>query len=190
MYRAVSAPALLGLGAAACINAAVAQEVIEEVVVTARQRAETISDVPASITAFSAQDIERAGIERAEDFVLLTPGVSLVNTAEVGDTQLSIRGINGARDGEANFAFIVDGILHTNPSAFNREFADVRRKHLPRGNHPGAGVRRLVHSPGRVALLGDRGVVQLLRPAGCAGNVTPPGGAVLTRRRPWVRAAS
>jgi iron complex outermembrane receptor protein len=79
-----------------------AQRAHEEVIVTARQRAELISDVPASIKAFSAQDIERAGIERAEDFIILTPGVSMVNTAEVGDTQVSIRGINGARDGEAN----------------------------------------------------------------------------------------
>ncbi len=121
--------ALVGLPAAD----ATAQESVEEVLVTARQREEAISDVPASITAFSAQDIERAGIKRAPDFIALTPGVSLVNTAEVGDTQVSIRGINGTRDGEANFAFIVDGILHTNPSAFNREFADVQQIEILKG---------------------------------------------------------
>lgn len=109
-----------------------AQE-IEEVVVTARQREEPLSDVPAAITAFTASDIERAGIKRAEDFVALTPGVSLVNTAEVGDTQLSIRGINGARDAEANFAFIVDGILYTNPSAFNREFSNLSQIEVLKG---------------------------------------------------------
>ena len=37
-----------------------AQDTVEEVIVTARQRAESITDVPASIKAFSAQDIERA----------------------------------------------------------------------------------------------------------------------------------
>lgn len=110
-----------------------AQGVTEEVVVTARQREESITDVPASITAFSAETIERAGIQRAEDFISLTPGVSMVDSAEVGDTQVSIRGINGARDGEANFAFIVDGILHTNPSAFNREFADLKQIEILKG---------------------------------------------------------
>ena len=110
-----------------------AQGVTEEVVVTARQREESITDVPASITAFSAETIKRANIERAEDFIALTPGVSMVDSAEVGDTQVSIRGINGARDGEANFAFIVDGILHTNPSAFNREFADLRQIEILKG---------------------------------------------------------
>jgi iron complex outermembrane receptor protein len=109
-----------------------AQE-LEEIVVTARQRAEKLTDVPASITAFTADVIERANIERAEDFVYRTPGVSLVDTAEVGDTQVSIRGINGSRDAEANFAFIVDGILHTNPSAFNREFADLQQIEVLKG---------------------------------------------------------
>lgn len=62
-----------------------------------------------------------------KNFIFLTPGVSLVDAAEVGDAQVSIRGINGSRDAEANFAFIVNGILHTNPSAFNREFANLQQ---------------------------------------------------------------
>ena len=110
-----------------------AQIEIEEIIVTARQREERLIDVPASITAFTANVIERANIERAEDFIALTPGVSFVDTAEVGDTQVSIRGINGSRDAETNFAFIVDGILYTNPSAFNREFADLRQIEVLKG---------------------------------------------------------
>lgn len=54
---------------------------LEEVVVTARQREESISDVPASITAFTATDIQQAGIDRPQDFIALTPGVASVQTA-------------------------------------------------------------------------------------------------------------
>jgi len=108
-------------------------QALEEVVVTARQREEAITDVPAAITAFTENDIQRAGIERAEDFLNLTPGVNLTDAAEVGDTQVSIRGINGARDAETNFAFIIDGILYTNPSAFNREFSDVKQIEILKG---------------------------------------------------------
>ncbi len=107
--------------------------VIEEIVVTARQRSELIEDVPVSITAFTELDIKSAGIRRAEDFINLTPGVSIVDAAEVGDTQVSIRGINGTRDGESNFAFIIDGILMTNPSAFNREFSDLQQIEVLKG---------------------------------------------------------
>ena len=111
----------------------VSAQAIEEIVVTARQREEKLADVPASITAFTEGTIDRAGFERAEDFIALTPGVSMVNTAEVGDTQVSIRGINGARDAEVNFGFIVDGILYTNPSAFNREFTDLQQIEILKG---------------------------------------------------------
>lgn len=107
--------------------------VIEEIVVTARQRSELLQDVPASITAFTESDIKSAGIARAEDFINLTPGVSIVDAAEVGNTQVSIRGINGTRDGEANFAFIIDGVLMTNPSAFNREFSDLQQIEVLKG---------------------------------------------------------
>ncbi len=106
---------------------------VEEILVTARQRSEKLTDVPASITAFTEDTIERVGVERAEDFIALTPGVTMVNTAEVGDTNVSIRGLNGARDAETNFAFIVDGILYTNPSAFNREYTDLRQIEVLKG---------------------------------------------------------
>ena len=46
-----------------------AQGAVEEIVVTARQREEAVQDVPASITVLTARDLERAGVERAADFV-------------------------------------------------------------------------------------------------------------------------
>ncbi len=124
---------LLASGAASYLITLPVSAQIEEIIVTARQREEVLTDVPATITAFTSGEIERAAIERAEDFIALTPGVSFVDTAEVGDAQVSIRGINGSRDAEANFAFIVDGILYTNPSAFNREFADLQQIEILKG---------------------------------------------------------
>ena len=106
---------------------------LEEVVVTARARAESLQDVPATVTAFTEGQIENMGVARAEDFVYMTPGVTFVNSVEVGDSQLAIRGINGARDAETNFAFIVDGILYTNPSAFNREYPDLAQIEVLKG---------------------------------------------------------
>ncbi len=42
---------------------------IEEIVVTARQRSESLQDVPASITAFTSEQLQRAGVQRAADFI-------------------------------------------------------------------------------------------------------------------------
>jgi iron complex outermembrane receptor protein len=106
---------------------------IEEIIVTARQRAESLQDVPASITAISTATIKNAGVARAHDFIALTPGVTLVDSAEVGDTQVNIRGINGARDAENSFGLIIDGVLMTNPAAFNREYSDLAQIEILKG---------------------------------------------------------
>ena len=106
---------------------------LEEVIVTARARSESLQDVPATITAFTENQIENMGVERAEDFIFMTPGVTMVNTVEIGDTSLSIRGLNGARDAETNFAFIVDGILYPNPYGFNREMPDLAQIEVLKG---------------------------------------------------------
>jgi iron complex outermembrane receptor protein len=124
--------ALPALGTLTIVSNAQAAQ-LEEIVVTARARSETLQDVPATITAFTENDIRTMGVQRAEDFIYMTPGVTFVNTVEAGDSSLSIRGISGARDGETNFAFIVDGILYTNPSAFNREYPDLTQIEVLKG---------------------------------------------------------
>ena len=106
---------------------------IEEIIVTARKRAESLQEVPIAITAFTELTIERAGIERPADFISLMPNVTIVDTANVGDTQVSIRGIVSTRDAESTFAYVVDGILSTNPNSFNEELVDVRQIEVLRG---------------------------------------------------------
>lgn len=109
------------------------QLVIEEIIVSARRRSESLQEVPGTVSALTQTMLESAGVERAEDFIGMVPGVSLVNAAEAGDTQVNIRGINGARDAENSFAFIVDGVLYTNPAAFNREFVDLQQIEIFKG---------------------------------------------------------
>ena len=127
---------VLGLAIASVLassNAGAQSATLPEVVVTARQRAERIEDVPATVQAFTAAEIESAGIERPQDFIALTPGVSQVQTAEAGDMQVVIRGINTGRDAETNFALVVDGVLQTNPNALNQELSNVTQIEVLKG---------------------------------------------------------
>ncbi len=113
---------------------AVAQEAaLEEIVVVARRRSEDLQDVPIAVTAFTANDIESAGINRPQDFVSLTPNVSMVDTANAGDTQVTIRGQYSTRDAESTFAYVVDGVLITNPNGFNGELFDVEQIEVLKG---------------------------------------------------------
>lgn len=131
-------PIALGLLAAvstlAPASAVLAQgATLEEVVVTARKRTENLQDVPIAISAIDAATIERAGIERASDYISLIPNVTIVDAANVGDTQVSIRGIVSTRDAESTFAYVVDGVLSTNPNSFNEELFDVQQIEVLKG---------------------------------------------------------
>jgi iron complex outermembrane receptor protein len=113
-----------------------AQEIsgeIEELTVTVRRREESVKDVPATVYVFSEKSIERSNITRAGEIALLTPGVSLVDAAEVGDTQVNIRGMNGARDSENSYALVIDGITMTNPAALNREYSNLTQIEVLKG---------------------------------------------------------
>lgn len=60
---------------------ALAQPALEEIVVTARKREESLREIPLSITAFSANDIEKKGFKGLEDIALAAPGVQYSNQA-------------------------------------------------------------------------------------------------------------
>jgi len=106
---------------------------LEEILVTARKRSESLQDVPIAITAFTENSIKQAGIERPKDFITLIPNVTIVDTANVGDTQVSIRGIVSTRDAESTFAYVVDGVLNTNPNSFNEELVDIQQIEVLKG---------------------------------------------------------
>ena len=110
-----------------------AEPTLEEVVVSARKVDESVQDVPIAMSVFTASDIDDAGIERPEDFIALTPNVVMANTVNVGDTLVTIRGLTSTRDAESNFAFVVDGVLQTNPNAFNRELLDIAQIEVLKG---------------------------------------------------------
>lgn len=104
-----------------------------EIIVTARRRSESLQNVPISISVFTESQIKTANITRPADFVNLTPGVSQVQTLEVGDFQVNVRGINSGRDTESSVALIIDGVLVTNPNALNQELDNVTQIEVLKG---------------------------------------------------------
>ncbi|WP_432199931.1 TonB-dependent receptor [Erythrobacter sp. W53] len=104
------------------------------IIVTARRQNERLQDVPASVSVLTADALEKTGANNAEDFAQLTSGVTIVTgTAEAGDTQINIRGINGARDAESSVALVVDGILKTNTAQLNQPQGTLRQVEILKG---------------------------------------------------------
>ncbi|MFC3095345.1 TonB-dependent receptor [Alteromonas sediminis] len=108
-------------------------EAAVEIISISRKRPESIQEVPIATTALGERDLAAAGVERPSDFIGLIPNVSIVDAANVGDTQVNIRGIISTRDAESTFAYVVDGVLMTNPNSFNEELLDVAQIEVLKG---------------------------------------------------------
>lgn len=80
---------------------------LEEVVVTARKRVESVQDVPIAIDALDAQRIAQLDIASTQDVARYTPALTFDVGALPNDTRPSIRGVNAAR-GRPNVAILVD----------------------------------------------------------------------------------
>jgi len=105
-----------------------------EIVVTARRQDEKLQDVPASITVLTTEALQNTGVRVAADFVQLTPGVTIITgVVEAGDTQIAIRGVNGARDGENNVALVVDGVLKTNTALLAQDQGAISQIEILKG---------------------------------------------------------
>lgn len=66
---------------------------LEEVVVTARQRAETSQDIPMSVQAISGEDIQKQGITTLEDFSRQVAGLNVTSTTP-GVNTIVFRGVS------------------------------------------------------------------------------------------------
>jgi len=92
-FSVASAVGVVLLSTAAAAQTAVDSDTVSEVVVTAQKRAERIQDIPISVSAISAQDMDRAGAGDFHDLLLSIPGVSF-SSSEPGQSRYSIRGIS------------------------------------------------------------------------------------------------
>ncbi|QYE33948.1 TonB-dependent receptor [Polymorphobacter sp. PAMC 29334] len=80
-----------------------------DIVVTARRRQETLVNVPISITAFSAQQIQEKGLNSVASVAQQTPGLQFDQGPSAADIRPSLRGI-ALIEGRSDVAIIVDGI--------------------------------------------------------------------------------
>jgi len=96
--------------AAAQAQQAGAGPVLEEVLVTAQKREQSLQDVPLSITAFTAATIDRAGIRDFSDYAVKTPNVGFQQRGSRADTRFGIRGITNVGGQASSVGVYVDEV--------------------------------------------------------------------------------
>jgi len=79
----------------------VMSQVLEEIIVSARKRQESLIDVPISISAFTGAKMDEYSITQLQDMANFLPGVSITSRSSTGGAVLNIRGIatNGTNAG-------------------------------------------------------------------------------------------
>jgi len=131
---------VLGIGAAVLASpmdhSAFAQGAsLEEIVVTARRRDESLLDIPLSLSAFTAEDIERAGYSNISDLITAVPGVTYESfEAEGRGASPSFRGVatNTGDPTLQNSSSFVDGI-YLSGSLFTLLLGDIERVEVIKG---------------------------------------------------------
>ncbi len=106
---------------------------IEEIVVIARRREETLQKVPEAITVFTAQQIEDGRIEQITDFIAHTPNVEIFYGQQPGVFQMTVRGITQANQAEAPVTMVVDGVTLPYPNSFSKALFDIEQIEVLRG---------------------------------------------------------
>lgn len=130
--RAVSIPVLLtGLTVGSPVNAS---QVLEEIVVTAQKREQSLQDVPISIQAFSEEALRDSGVNKVEDLALVTPG--LVMTKQLLSNTPYIRGVgnpDASVGSESPVSMYVDGVYMSTPNSAIYSFSSIDRVEVLKG---------------------------------------------------------
>ena len=128
---------LIALLAALPISGVMAERNMEEVIVTATKRAESIQDVPIAISAFNGEDLEARGVQDLYGLQEVSPSISVysANSESNGGT-IRIRGVGttGNNPGlEAAVGTFIDGVYRSRAGLAFSDLTDIERIEILRG---------------------------------------------------------
>ena len=121
------------LYSAAWVGAARAEDVsvLQEVVVTARKRAETLQEIPASIDVFSKDALQKLAITQFEDYATRTPSISFVS-AGPGSQYFFMRGASDGSNPEVSANSIAGFFLNDVSLGYYGGIPDLHQYDLER----------------------------------------------------------
>jgi outer membrane receptor protein involved in Fe transport len=115
----------------------IAAQVLEEIIVTAQRREQSLQEVPISIHAVSGLELSKQGFRTMEDLGQFSPSVEIAENLH--DWSVTIRGMGNdvaAMAVEQSAPIFVDGIHMGRPSMIKGAFMDVERVEVLTGPQP------------------------------------------------------
>ena len=112
------------------------EQTIEDVIVTAEKRDESLQTVSQAVTALTDSELEAKNITSFVDLTAIVPGVTVAKN-EGYKTVISIRGVGNETNQNAiaapSVAYHLDGIFIASPFSLQSDFVDVERIEVARG---------------------------------------------------------
>ncbi len=110
---------------------------LEEIVVTAQRREQSLQEVPISLEVFSGDRIKAQGYRNLEDLGKFSPGITISETSGGGQ----IAAIRGFASGttlmmQSTAPLFVDGIHYGNPAMVKTAFMDIAQLEILKGPQP------------------------------------------------------
>jgi iron complex outermembrane recepter protein len=131
----------IALSAAAVPAAAQQGSALEEIVVTAQRREQSLQEVPVSVTAFTGETLENLKIREAAQYLQLTPNVSYTEDGQVGSRgiRISMRGVSNINNDDNVFVQSIGiyldelSVSSTANATINPQLIDLERVEVLRG---------------------------------------------------------
>ncbi len=110
--------------------------VIEEIIVTARQQAETLQDVPVTIAAMTEEDLDRYNITNLVDAAKMVPNMVISHGGSGNGASLRLRGIGSSSISAAfdhSVAINLDGVVVNRGRFIHNSYLDMAQLEILKG---------------------------------------------------------
>lgn len=136
MYSRIHHLMVIALGAASLVISPMVfsqNGILEEIVVTAQKRQQTLRDVPISATVAQGEFLERSNLDRLQDFASRMPALNIAESA-TGDT-IFLRGAGSAVNPgfEQSVGTFLDGVFRGRDAQSRSRFLDIERIEILKG---------------------------------------------------------
>ena len=109
---------------------------IENIIVTAQKREQSLQDVPIVVTAVSEQLLKDTGVKDIKDLQILTPGLIVTSSTSEASTTARIRGIGTVGDNpglESSVGVVVDGVYRPRNGVGFGDLGELERIEVLKG---------------------------------------------------------
>jgi len=108
--------------------------VLEEIIVTAARREQSIQDVSGVVQTLTSEELRKDGISSFQDLQIAVPGLNI--SQQEGNVDIFIRGVGSANNtelGDPGAAPHINGVYIPRPRGLGSQFYDVERVEINKG---------------------------------------------------------